>query len=286
MISCFFASDLHGRINRYEKLFEEIESHKPQIVFLGGDLLPSGLHYSIAETPHRNFITDFLTLELLRLKKLLGSAYPQVFLILGNDDGRFEEKAFKRVAALELWHYIHNQKAIFGNYSIYGYSYIPPSPFLLKDWERYDVSQYCDPGCLSPEEGVRTVPVSRDEQRYTTIKKDLELLTGNDDLSRSVFLFHSPPHKTRLDLAALEGKLIDGVPLDPHVGSIAVRQFIETRQPLVTLHGHVHESSRLSGSWQDKIGQTLMFSGAYDGPELALVRFDLENPSTAIRQLL
>ena len=164
--------------------------------------------------------------------------------------------------------------------------YIPPSPFLLKDWERYDVSRYFDPGCISPEEGNRTVNVSLDEQRYSTIKKDLEMLAGSDDLGRAIFLFHTPPHGTKLDRAGLDGKYIEGVPLDPHVGSIAVRQFIESRQPLVTLHGHVHESARLSGSWQDKIGRTFMFSGAHDGPELALVRFDLENPAAAIRQLL
>lgn len=38
-------------------------------------------------------------------------------------------------------------------------------------------------------------------------------------------------------------------PMDVHVGSIALRRFIEARQPLLTLHGHVHESARLTGSW-------------------------------------
>ena len=93
----------------------------------------------------------------------------------------------------------------------------------------------------------------------------------------------SPPYQTRLDRAALDGRLFDDAPLDVHVGSIAVRRFIEQRQPLVTLHGHVHESARLTGSWQEKIGRTHCFSAAHDGPELALVRFNPENPAGALR---
>jgi len=55
----------------------------------------------------------------------------------------------------------------------------------------------------------------------------------------------------------------------------------------VTLHGHVHESARLTGAWQDRIGRTVCLSAAHDGPELALVRFDLEparrgHPGTAV----
>jgi Icc-related predicted phosphoesterase len=168
---------------------------------------------------------------------------------------------------------------------VYGYAYVPPTPFLLKDWERYDVSRYVDPGCVSPEEGRRSVPVSASELRYSTIREDLERLTGDDALDRAVFLFHTPPYRTKLDRAALDGKMVDHVHVDVHVGSIAVKRFIETRQPLLTLHGHVHESARLTGSWRDRIGRTHMFGAAHDGPELALVRFDLDDLDAAERQL-
>ena len=33
----------------------------------------------------------------------------------------------------------------------------------------HDVSRFVDPGCVSPEEGVRTVPVDPDEERFATI---------------------------------------------------------------------------------------------------------------------
>ena len=62
--------------------------------------------------------------------------------------------------------------------------------------------------------------------------------------------------------------------------------FIEERQPLLTLHGHVHESASLTGVWREHLGRTLAMSAAHDGPELALVRFDLEDPETAARDLI
>jgi Icc-related predicted phosphoesterase len=99
-------------------------------------------------------------------------------------------------------------------------------------------------------------------------------------------LFHAPPYRTDLDRAALDGHTFEHVPLDVHIGSIAIRRFIEERQPLVTLHGHVHESARITGSWRQRIGRTWCFSAAHDGPELALVRFDLEDPGAATRELI
>lgn len=216
----------------------------------------------------------------------MGASYPEVHLILGNDDLRIEEAAVLDVATTGLWHYSHNQRHPLGEWSIYGYSFVAPSPFLLKDWERYDVSRFVDPGCVSPEEGYRSIPVSEYEVRYSTIARDLELLAGDDDLSKALFLFHSPPYGTGLDRAALDGKTVEHVPLDVHVGSIAIRRFIRDRQPLLTLHGHIHESSRITGVWRETRGRTLMLSAAHDGPELAVVRFSLDEPLVATRELL
>jgi Icc-related predicted phosphoesterase len=283
----FFVSDLHGRIARYQKLFSAISREKPEAVFVGGDALP--LTWYVHESfdfLHQDFINDFLVKNLLDLRQELGSSYPRVFIILGNDDSRMEEAAVLDAASLGVWEYIHNRKVTFKDFIVYGYAYVPPTPFWLKDWERYDVSRYLDAGAVSPEEGFRTVSVSEQEKKYATIKDDLERLTEKEDLAKAIFLFHTPPYQTKLDLSSLGGKMIDHVPLDRHLGSIAVRRFIEARQPLLTLHGHVHESARLSHSWRDRIGRTICFSAAHDGPELALIRFDLENLDAASRELI
>jgi hypothetical protein len=42
----------------------------------------------------------------------------------------------------------------------------------------------------------------------------------------------------------------------------------------------------LTGAWRDRIGRTELLSAAHDGPELAVVRFDLDQPAGATRHLL
>lgn len=79
--------------------------------------------------------------------------------------------------------------------------------------------------------------------------------------------------------------MVDHAACDPHVGSVAVRRLIEQRQPLFTLHGHIHESARLTGSWRAVCGRTVSLTAAHDGPELALVRFDPEQPGEETREL-
>jgi Icc-related predicted phosphoesterase len=272
-----FASDLHGHEDRYRKLFSLMRRERPQAVFLGGDLLPPGAP---------GFMAGFLLPRLRRLRRELGAAYPPLFLILGNDDPRSAEGELLRLEQERLWHYSHFRKLPLGPYAVYGYACVPPTPFALKDWERYDVSRFVDPGCVPPEEGRFSIEVAEEEKGFPTIREDLAALANADPLERAIFLFHAPPYQTRLDRAALDGRQVDGAPLDVHVGSIAIRRFIEERQPLITLHGHVHESVRLTASWRETIGRTHCFSAAHDGPELAVIGFDPENPVGARRILL
>lgn len=282
----FFTSDLHGRVSRYGALWRLIEKESPDTVLLGGDLLPHMYAALTVNPSHADFVNAVLAEGFRRLREEMGEAYPDVLLILGNDDPRFEEAAVLSAGAEGLWRYIHERRVTSHDVPVYGYANVPPTPFLLKDWERYDVSRFVDPGSVSPEDGRRTVPVDARRVRYATIREDLDRLVGEDDLARAVFLFHSPPYETSLDRAALDGRMVDHVPLDVHVGSIAIRRFIERRQPAVTLHGHVHEAARLTGSWRDRIGRTHLFIGAHDGDELPLVRFDPENPESATRELV
>jgi Icc-related predicted phosphoesterase len=283
---CFFASDLHGHQHRYDALFDHIESEHPDAVFLGGDLLPSHARSAVGRYPAaREFIPDYLALRLQALRQKLDDRYPRVFLILGNDDPRLHEKHLREECYKALWTYMHKERVSWQGHEIFGYAHVPPTPFRLKDWERYDVSRYVDPGCIAPEDGRHSVPVDTHALRYGSIQDDLAVLTSNVSLERAIMLFHSPPYQTMLDRAALDGRSIDHVPLDVHVGSVAIRRFIERSQPLITLHGHIHESARLTGAWQQRIGRTFCFSAAHDGAELALLRFDPASPGDATRDL-
>lgn len=283
MSKLFFVSDLHGSLPRYKKLFKKIESEKPEMVFLGGDLFPH--HFSTSDEYHC-FYEDIFRKGFQKLKGKLDDAYPIVCIILGNDDGSVYEVDLLEAEKLGLWKYVHNKTIVHDTYKFYGYNYVPPTPFQLKDWEKYDVSRHVDTGCIPIEEGNHRIKPTLHEMKYSTIQKDIQKLIGNDNLSKSIFLFHSPPYKTKLDRAALDGKMIDYVPLDVHVGSIAIKRFIKKYQPLLTLHGHVHESASITGYWKEKIGNTFCFSAAHDGPELALIKFDLTNLEKSKRELI
>ena len=279
MPTCLFATDLHGHYDRYEKLIASIARERPNAVFLGGDLLPRSTGLLSPLNPHEpDYFKDYLLPTFTEARQLLGPDYPDVFLILGNDDPRWQEEQFQSESIRGLWQYAHGRRLGTNGFSVYGYACVPPTPFLLKDWECYDVSRYVPPGSLSPEEGRRSVPADESRVKWGTIQQDLDALVGKEPLDRAVFLFHTPPYDTTLDRAALDGKTYEHVALDVHVGSIAVRRFIESRQPLVTLHGHIHESTRLTGEWRIRLGRTVCINGAHDGPELALVRFDLDSP--------
>lgn len=282
-MNCVFVTDLHGVEARYRKLFELIQAERPDALFIGGDLLPGGFGMS---SRSGDLFGDLLLPELQAIKTHLDDLYPRIFVIPGNDDPRSIVADLRQGEKDGLWEYIHARATDLGDYQVYGYACVPPSPFQLKDWERYDLSRFVDPGCVSPEEGFHTTDVEPAELRYRTIAKDLETLAGSDDLNHAVFLFHAPPYETTLDRAALDGRMIDHVPMDIHVGSMAIRKFVEGRRPRLTLHGHIHESVRLTGEWREKIGRTHVFGGAHDGKELAVVRFDLTDLAMASRELI
>jgi uncharacterized protein len=282
MIKALFISDLHGSKQKYDLLFKKILSEKPAAVFIGGDLLGfTGLDSTFPAS--FDFFYDFLQPELQRLRTHLKKEYPQVYIILGNDDSKSHEDVLIDISTTGLLTYVHDRKVQFMGYSVVGYSYVPPSPFLNKDWEKYDVSQFTDVGCVSPEEGYRSIAVLTENLRFYTIKYDLDVLFKNSDMNKTICLFHTPPYQTHLDRAALDGKMIDYAPLDVHVGSIAVKKFIEKKQPYITLHGHIHESTRITGLWNQKIGKTFSFQGASETDEYAILIIDIENPQDAVR---
>ena len=43
-----------------------------------------------------------------------------------------------------------------------------------------------------------------------------------------------------------------------HVGSRALRGFVERHQPPLLLSGHIHESPRVSSSYRDTLGRTVI----------------------------
>lgn len=279
-MKALFVSDLHGNEEKYLKFFRFISENKPDLVFIGGDNLPSYMHIKPFE-----FISELLKPQLNKLKNKLAQKYPSIFVITGNDDPAFSFDEFSEMDSEGLIFFINDQVKQINGFEIIGYQYIPPTPFLLKDWEKYDVSQYVPRGSVSPEEGIRTVEVAPNIIKYSTIKNDLDEMAGKiDNFKKTICLFHSPPYDTNMD--KMIGKNINGQNEIISVGSIAIKRFIEKYQPLITLHGHIHESSEISGSWKDRIGETYCFNAANIGSELAIIQFETDRPGDAEKILI
>lgn len=104
-----------------------------------------------------------------------------------------------------------------------------------------------------------------------------ELAAGVDDVAVSVFNLHVPPYSTRLDEAPeldenLRPVTVGGQLHMTPVGSTAVRESIELHQPLLGLHGHIHESKGFT-----KLGRTICINpgseygdGVLDGAVIEL----------------
>jgi Icc-related predicted phosphoesterase len=80
------------------------------------------------------------------------------------------------------------------------------------------------------------------------------------DPSRSIFNFHVPPYDTTLDVCPQlddEFRVVTtlGTPVQIHAGSTTVRHLIEEFQPLVGLHGHIHESRQIA-----RLGRTTVIN--------------------------
>jgi uncharacterized protein len=155
------------------------------------------------------------------------------FVMPGNDDPPSVGEAIERSEGVESCEGIVVE---FDGYSMISLGYSNPTPFN------------------SPRE------LSEDEI-YLRIQKMVE---GVPDLSRCIFNLHAPPYDSRLDTAPVLDEDLTVVmagsePKTAPVGSSAVREAIEEFQPLLALHGHVHESAGAT-----RIGRTLCLNPGSD----------------------
>jgi Icc-related predicted phosphoesterase len=80
------------------------------------------------------------------------------------------------------------------------------------------------------------------------LEQKLEAVVAKvENIKTCVFCIHVPPYDSQLDIAPLTDKNLKVVTKGGHpqmvpVGSKAVRKIIEKYQPLLGLHGHIHES--------------------------------------------
>ncbi|HYX86671.1 MAG TPA: hypothetical protein VE777_16995 [Gaiellales bacterium] len=148
------------------------------------------------------------------------------FVMAGNDDPLFVDDL---LAASDGLVFCDEQIVRVGDHEMLSSSYANPTP-----WN-------------SPRE-------LEEEALYERLKRLAERL---DDPGRAIFNLHVPPYDSRLDTAVeldaeMRPRHHGGQPVEIPVGSTAVRRLIEEYQPLLALHGHIHESRG-----EARLGRTL-----------------------------
>ena len=281
-----YTSDLHGEIHLYQDLLSLAVSSLSEMMVIGGDLLPSfppTRRYEDMIPNQKTFTTQFLSPF---FKKMLETtSIQQIFLIPGNWDldylSLFRQATEGIVDLNQKGHRLKN------GYELIGYPFVPPTPFRPKNYEKMD-----DPEAPWPRQKNPSYILSSDQtdqltpidpylylRKRETIEEDLDRLSKPLNPKRTVYIMHSPPFGTRLDF-------IQG---GKSTGSRSIKAFVEKNQPLLTLHGHIHESPELSGAYVDRIGETLSINpgqSAWSGRDimkLDAVTFQMENIEGTLR---
>lgn len=251
-----YTSDLHGHKEFYKRFIEKAKEEDVKAVIIGGDLCPRTEGSVDDWVKHqKDFLENFFIPQMKDLCKV-------VFVIMGNDDFRINEHVLMQEKNANI-RYIHKRRYPIFSKAIVGYSFVNTTPFRLKDWEKSDNGMLPMPQQMFKEE-IRTVM-----KEEGTIEEDLEQFIKLSNPKNTVYVMHAPPYKTKLDI------INDGT----HVGSKAIRNFIEKEQPYLTLHGHIHESQKMSGSFVDKIGETVCINvgSSYPEDKLNCAVIDLKN---------
>ncbi len=241
-----YTSDLHGNIKKYDQLYAATKKNNIAMVINGGDMFPVGKSLfkqdEFIETQLDNHFKKFADLNIHYL------CFP------GNDDLIIFDSLFNSIC--QKYEYIHNiaqKKISISNYEFIGMNWVCDYPFRLKDRCRMDDNYFVfekqyGTGVLSTSDGWKEI---KDWASFAkglpTIEDELKNLPKPKKSLKTIYVIHMPPASIGLDVCNHGAK----------VGSKALYQFLEDQQPLLSLHGHIHESPSVTGIWKAEIGKTI-----------------------------
>lgn len=281
MMTIVYTSDLHGSNLAFRKLLNTALTYKTHAVIVGGDVTGKAmvpiLHRGGVYESHlfgvKEVARSASELEALKIRIANVGFYP---LVVEPDEAKELEADVKRREEVFLrlmlnrvaeWlelaeRHLRPRGVQFyfmpGNDDVYEIdSVIATSDYVRNpDGQRFwldDDHEIVGVGAANMTPWMCPRDLEEDALRER-LEQVMHLL---ENPSKAVCVFHCPPYDSQLDLApeldhqmrivAHGGQIL----LKP-VGSKAVREIIERYQPLLSLHGHIHESPGFR-----KIGRTL-----------------------------
>jgi Icc-related predicted phosphoesterase len=277
-VRVFFATDIHGSEICWRKFLNAASFYKADAVVLGGDVTGKVM---VPITEHNGYWQVVLGGETVRLdtreelveaeRKIRNrGSYPAVMspdelTELSKEEGAVDRRfSVEMIASLDRWLDMADGKLKGGEI-----------PCLLNGgnddiWEIDDVIDASPnvtfgEGRLIDLGGFHLVSMGwtnptpwntfREAPEGELAAKIEAVANLVPDMERAIFNFHAPPYGTGLDEApALDATLRPthgGAVMKP-VGSTSVRDAIDRYQPMLSVHGHIHESRGIK-----KMGRTL-----------------------------
>jgi uncharacterized protein len=274
----FFATDIHGSEVCWRKFLNAAAFYKADMVILGGDvtgkvmvpIVDHGGRWKVTVRGQEYTLDSQQELEDIKTQIRNAGSYPALvspdeLQELSREEGAVDRRfTVEMTQSLDRWLDMADGKLRGGEI-----------PCILNGgnddiWEIDDIIEQSP--CVSFAEGKLldlggfslvsmgwTNPTPWDTFREAPepeLAAKIEAVVSQvPDMGRAIFNFHAPPYGTGLDEApALDATLrpIHGGAVMKPVGSTAVRDAIAKHQPMLSVHGHIHESRGVK-----KMGRTL-----------------------------
>jgi uncharacterized protein len=280
----YFTGDIHGSSSGFSKLIKAGKFYNVQAVIIAGDLVGKGMIPVIQEAS--KYTCEFggekrVLYSQGDLERMLGMiADAGFYSYVTNPDEVADlqahpdqiEKLIDRLIMQRMEVWIEQMEASTRRDGIFYYiSAGNDDPFCIDPLlDASTVVINAEEKCLPVHEKIDlltcgwTNPTPWNTPRELPEDQFLEKLEGLvrlvPDPKKCIFSLHAPPYQTHLDVAPAltkDMRMQSGLTAVPfqNVGSRAVRTIIEKYQPLVAVHGHIHESAG-----KEKLGNTWCFN--------------------------
>ncbi len=266
-IKIFFVTDIHGSSHCYRKYLNALKIYNVDVGILLGDLTGKVLVPLVEKSgggwettlmgTHRDINTQEELNELKKTIELLGYYWvhqtPEEFQVY-KEDPKKVDALFKQLmmSRLKDWIALADERLAGTSFKVY----MAPG-----NDDHFEVDQIIEDSKVIVNCNNKNVMVGDHEMvtfswanptPWNTPREKTdaelepmleELIAKVKDKSNAIFNFHAPPYGFALDLAPeLTKDLVQAADRKIHVGSLAVTKMIEKYQPLIGLHGHIHES--------------------------------------------